>query len=377
MKRKLIAITILCGGIVFLTFAMTSDSAANRDFISYWAAGVELIHNADPYEPQAILALERSAGYQGERPLLMRNPPFAMFLTLPLGLLRPKTGAILWSLAIIACLAVSIRILWTLHGRPKGRLHLAGYFFPPALACLLAGQTGAFLLLGLVLFLAMERKSPTAAGLALLLCALKPHLFLPFAVSLTLWMISVRPWRMLLGLIAGCVSASVVATLFRPAIWSDYVALLHTAGIESEFIPTFSAVLRVAVDRNAAWLQFVPVALGCIWAAWYFLRHRLVWDWRREGSLVILVSLWLAPYAWFTDETALLPPILAALYTLDRTRRPIWPVAIPAAVALVEVLSHVPLTSGLYIWTSTAWLAAYVYVSNTTRREDFLPRKSE
>src|SRR5665213_3472240 len=153
LMRVIVACALLavCAGI--LALAMTSDNAANRDVVSYWAAGQRLVHGADPYDASAIFALEKSAGWHATRPLIMRNPPFALFLTIPLGFVGAKTGAVLWSLLILVCLMAAIRLLRGINGCPKDRLHLIGYCFAPVLACLLAGQTSVFALLGLTLFL--------------------------------------------------------------------------------------------------------------------------------------------------------------------------------------------------------------------------------
>ena len=110
----------------------------------------------------------------------MRNPPSALLLTLPLGFFGLRAGALLWSLFLLACLVLSVRMLWAMHGRPRNQLHWLGYTFAPALDCLMSGQMSLFVLLGLVLFLRLHRSRPFLAGASLWLCMLKPHLFLPF-----------------------------------------------------------------------------------------------------------------------------------------------------------------------------------------------------
>src|SRR3984885_10861262 len=197
--RTIAAALILSVGVAILSFAMTSSNAAKKDFITYWAAGHQLIHHANPYDGPEILALQKSAGFEDSRPFFMRNPPSAFWIALPLGVLSAKWGAVVWSLAILAALMTSIRLLWILQGSPPDRLHLVGYVFPPVLACLLAGQFGIFLLLGVTLFLHFYESRPYVAGASLLLCALKPHLFLPFGVVLLAWILVSRSYRILAG----------------------------------------------------------------------------------------------------------------------------------------------------------------------------------
>lgn len=363
----------ICAGI--LALAMSNGNAANRDFVSYWAAGQRLVHHADPYNSPAIFQLEKSAGWAEDRALLMRNPPFALFLTIPLGFVSEKTGAVLWSLLILATLMVSVRFLRDIHGNPQNRLHLIGYLFAPSLACMLAGQTSAFALLGLTLFLYLHRTRPLIAGAALLLCALKPHLFLPFAVVLISWAVAQKAYRVFVGAALALTVSCAVPLLFDPSVYANYAVMARTSGIETEFVPTMGEVLRIAINPQAVWLQFLPAVAGCIWAVWYFRQHRNHWDWRTHGSNLMLLSLLVAPYSWFTDEVVLLPAMFQAIYAADaspRSRSLLW-FAVIDGLALIEVLAGVQLDSPLYVWTPAAWLAWYLCFMRFSRSSAMLP----
>lgn len=355
------ALLAICASI--LTLAMTSENAANRDFVSYWAAGQRLVHRSNPYDAAAILTLEKSTGWFPSRPLLMRNPPFALWLTIPLGLVSERAGAVLWSMLILVCLMVSIRLLRRVYGNQDNRLHLLGYLFAPSLACLLAGQTSALAVLGLTLFLSCYRKMPLLAGASLLLCAIKPHLFLPFGTVLLVWAISRRAYRLLSGAALALGISCAVPLLFDPSIYLHYAIAARTGGIEAEFVPSLSELLRIAISPRSAWLQFLPALIGSAWAFWYYRRHQEEWDWHTHGSLLLLVSLLVAPYYWLTDEVILLPAMLQAIYVAagnPQDRSLYWFAAIDGAV-LVEVLSGVQLDSALYVWPTAAWLAWYLW----------------
>ena len=221
-----------------------------------------------------------------------------------------------------------------------------------------------FALLGLTLFLYFHRTRPLFAGAALLLCALKPHLFLPFGVVLFAWIVANGAYRVLSGAALALGIASAVPLFFDPSIYSHYAAMARTAGIESEFVPTVSELFRIVIRPEAAWLQFLPAFVGCLWALWYFYSHRSDWDWRTHGSLLLLISLLVAPYSWFTDQVVLLPAILQTIYVAavppgGSDRSLLWFVAIDG-VALIEVLCGVQLDSALYLWTRIAWIAWYL-----------------
>ena len=351
---------MLAFGAGIITFAMTSNSAANRDYIAYWAVGQQLAHHANPYDKVEVLRIERAGGFTEDRLNEVRYPPYALFLVFPLGFVSARTGAILWSLVLIAVLMGSVRLLWIMQGRPADRLHLISYVFPPAMACLLAGQVGILLLFGAVLFLYLLPQRPYLAGSAILLCLMKPHLFLPLGVVLLGWMVMRRAHKVAIGLVTALAAGLALGFMLDPHAWSDYVHMAKTAGIENEFIPVLSTVLRMTLDRHAAWLQFIPALLGCFWALHYFWARRERWSWTEHGLLLLLVSVMVAPYAWFTDEAVLLPAILFGLYRASDAGRSLLPFGCIAGVALIAVVAGVPLTSGFYLWTTPAWLLWYL-----------------
>ncbi len=338
------------------------SQAGSRDFVSYWATGRQLIHHANPYDRDAISALEHAAGLDVRAVLIMRNPPWALPLAYPLGFLNLRVAAILWSLLLLACLLLSVRIVRQLYGSPPNHLHWLALAFTPALICLTMGQTALLALLGLVLFLRWHGSRPFLAGASLWLCALKPHLFLPFGASLLAWVlvspISSRAWRVAAGATAALALSSAVASLIDPHAWLDYIRLMRSPDVENQFIPCLSSALRQWVDPQATWLQYLPAALCCIWAIVYFWRHRATWDWKTHGSLLMLVSLVAAPYCWFYDQCLAIPALLDGAYA-TRSRNLLTVLALAIFVMDIEICV-VRVISPLYLWTAPAWLAWYL-----------------
>jgi hypothetical protein len=160
------------------TFVLVGGRFQGHDFVSFWSAGKQLVHHVNPYDESAILHIERSVGYPfTSEALVMRNPPSALLIVLPFGLIGLRVGAFLWSALLIGCLVLSVQMLQVLYRFPKNHLSLLAYSFGPTLACLLYSQTGIIALLGLVLFLRFHRSHQFVSGLALWLCALKPICF--------------------------------------------------------------------------------------------------------------------------------------------------------------------------------------------------------
>ena len=362
--RILLVICLFSVSTAIVIFAANSIDVANRDFISYWAAGKQIVHRANPYDSAAVLRTERSAGYTGDWPNMLLNMPTAFFLIWPLGLVSAKMGMAMWFLAFIACFMESIRLIWKMHGRPDNSLHLLGYFFAPAFVCMMAGQLGAFLLLGVVLFLYFRETRPLIAGASLLLCTVKPHLFVPFGVVLLTWALQRKAYRIPIGTAAALAASCALTYSFDPRAWAQYSWMMsNNAGIQQDFVPTMSVLFRLIVDRNATWLQYVPTAAASIWALWYFWARRATWNWLHHGMLVLLVSELCAPHAWFTDEVMVLPAILVALYAAKGSRGPLLLYCAMTGIALAEFLADVKLVSPYYLWTAPAWLALYLFAT--------------
>ena len=324
--RVLFALAMIALTFAILTISLTSTgTTARKDFLCFWAAGRLLLHHANPYDAAAVFALEKSAGYSETQPLVMWNTPYSLWLSILAGLLSPVKAAAFWILLITASIVASVRMLWNIHGRPPDRLHLLGYLFAPTFACTIFGQMSSFLLLGVVGFLYWYRSRPFLAGLCIALLVLKPQVLLPFGLILLVWMVLNRTYGVFLGAILGMAMALAVPLWFRPTIWSDYFPVLHTAVADSLVIPTVSSLVRIGIGgRYVQWVQ-LSSNLGGIWAIGYFARHKTQWDWNRHGPLLLLVSVFVAPYCWFFDEIVVLPAILAAVYcSAEHDRSLLW-----------------------------------------------------
>lgn len=366
-------IAVACAlGVVFTTLFLSimpfnRAIVARRDFIVYWATGQQLVRHGNPYDPEALSRIERDAGFRGPGSYYMRNAPWALPLAWPLGYVGLVAAALPWSLAILGLLIASVRILWKLFGPAGSRLDWLGYCFPPALFCVILGQTSVFLLFGLVLFLRLHKTHPFAAGAALWLCTLKPHLFLPFALVLLVWIVVSRSYRILAGGAAAFAVGALVTTCIDPAAWSQYAYYMRTSVITREFTPCFGDLLRDSIRPSAEWLAFVPCMIGCIWALVYFLPRRKTWDWLEHGSPLLLVSLLVAPFGWVFDQTLALPAVLYAV-SRNPSQTLLSILALVYLLIEIQIVSPVGLHSATYLWISPAWLVWYLFARASARR---------
>lgn len=339
--------------------------AGSRDFISYWATGQQLVHHANPYDRQAVAQIEHAQGLDTRAVLIMRNPPWALPLAWPLGFLSARLAVLLWSILLSVCLWFSVRIVRRLHGSPANYLHWLALAFTPALICLIMGQTTLLSLLGLALFLRFHRERPFGAGAALWLCALKPHLFLPFSAALAAWILYSRAWRVLGGAVVALAASTAVALLIAPRAWPDYLRMLRSPLVENDFTPCIADALHRWLFPQQQWIRYVPTAVASIWALVYYLRRRTHWNWVRNGSALILVSLVFAPYAWLYDQCLAIPPLLEAAYA---TGAEWWLTALALMIFAADLqLAWVKVISPLWLWTAPGWLVWWLIAKRCSR----------
>ena len=364
------ALAILYTVLFLCLLPFDRQTVARRDFIVYWATGQQLVHHGNPYDPAALNQIEHNAGFSSSASYYMRNAPWALTLALPLGFVGPMAASLPWSLLMLGLLVLSVRILWKLFGSPKNSLAWLGYCFPPALWCVLLGQTSIFLLFGLALFLRFHKTRPFAAGAALWLCSIKPHLFLPFALVLLVWIFVARTWRILSGAAAAFAVGALITTSIDPAAWSQYAYYMRTSVVTHEFTPCFADLLRDSIRPTAEWLAFVPAVVGCLWALAYFWPRRHDWDWLEQGGLLVLVSLLIAPFGWIFDQSLALP---AVLWGASRTSSQLLLSALALIYIVVEFqLVHFDLHSVAWLWTTPAWLIWYLFARASSRKADMM-----
>jgi hypothetical protein len=359
-----ISIALLTGLILAITalflctVPLAGKMAGSRDFVAYYATGRQLVHHADPYDADAIRRIERASGLSVDGVLLMRNPPWALPMAYPLGFFGVRIATIFWTLALLACMLIPVHLVRKMHGMPPNHLHWLAWSFTPALMCLTMGQTSLFALFGLTLFLYYHRTYPFVAGAALWFCSLKPHLFLPFFAALMAWIVVSRTYKVLAGAVAAMVASCAITYLIDPTAFSAYLALMRSPSVVQEFVPCLSDAMRFSISQRAVWLQYLPGALGCLWAVGYFWRRRYSWSWFENSNLLILVSLIAAPYSFVYDQSIVVPAIMHGAYT---TRNRSLLVVLVALIAIIEIQAlRIRISSVYYLWTAPAWFLWYL-----------------
>jgi hypothetical protein len=168
-----------------------------------------------------------------------------------------------------------------------------------------------------------------------------------------------RSYKILAGAAVSLAASCAAAWLLEPTAWSDYSQMMHAPVSGKEFIPCLSVAMRDWLMPQAVWLQYLPVVLACAWALAYYWRRRNEWDWMKDGSLLMLVSLFAAPYCWLYDQVLAIPALLLGAYAA-RSRHLLTAIALVNIPIVIALVCGIKIISAFYLWTAPAWLAWYL-----------------
>jgi hypothetical protein len=340
------------------------------DFIASWAAGRLAATGANPYDPDAVLAVQRTAGWPKAIPYRTWYPPWTLPLLEPFGLLPYAAGRLLWYALQIAACGVSARLLWRHYGgdvRAGAASFVVAATFAPALVAIRTGQISPLLLLGVAGFLDLTRaRRWVAAGACLTLVAIKPALLHVTWIAVLLWIVAERRWRVALGAAGATLALTAAALVSDPDAISQFLAMaLHDA--PAPRVSTAGMALRLAFaaqsGRDAAWLGLLPPLLGGAWLAIRWRGRAATWDWAEEMPLVLIASLVTTAYGWIYDDIVLLVPAMQiALATLAGRTRTAPSVVVGgwlAGNAAIAAMDVVRVDAFWYVWVPLAFAVWY------------------
>lgn len=342
------------------------------DFVQYWAATRVHLSGGNPYAPDQMLAMERSAGWNREDVLLFWAPPPALVLLLPFGFFAYATGRLLWLLLNLAILMVTASWLWSYFSGPRTRRWMASLVlvtFAPVLFVIRMGQITPLVLLGIVSFLYFERQGRGwLAGASAALALIKPQLAYLFWFALLFWAIDRRAWSFLLGTAVATGVALLVAWLFNPQIIAQYAQAVVTYPPIQYPTPTFGGVIRLFLGAERFWLQFVLPLGATLWLFWYWRRHREVWAWSEQVSLLLMVSAATTPYGWEYDLIIGLPAVIQVAVWLAAKPRSWRSAVVVMTYLIIGGLALAVNLMGLHaIWFT--WMAPALLVWYLTSRQ--------
>lgn len=365
--RILLLLTACALGLAFI--ARNTGWLGVNDFLEYWSCARILWMGENPYDHERVLALQVEHGLPTTYSTPLYNPPWALLLILPFGLLDFSTSQALWLLLHVGLIVFCSQRLWRFYGGSPSRKWLAwliGFTFMPTFASLaLTGQITPWMLFGATLFLTQidQPGQGWLAGASTAFLSIKPQSFYLFFIVLLLWSLSRRRWDVLAGLAGALAAGVLVVMLIHPAIPLEYLEMLTSRPLVGWATPTIGYFVRLLFAPTVFALQGAGPALGLIWLPFYWARHGKTWDWPRHLPVVLCVSAITSFYTFTYDHIVLLIPAIALLLMIFRSRHKMAALALLAAYILTNLayfLLHLRLDDSWFLWFPVAVLALYL-----------------
>lgn len=346
---------------------MSPERLQVDDYVEYWAAGRLNLSGANPYSPDALAPLENQAGRFFQVPVMMWNPPYTLVIAMPLAWLPFPVSRLIWLILNVALLLLGAEWTWRVYGGPQRYRWLAWllcFAFVPTLSALGSGQIAILPFVGTAGFLYFEReRKPWQAGMLAALTAIKPHTLYLFWVILLLWALSRRRWPVLLGATGSLAVATVIASVFNPALVGQYLHATTSSPPLDWATPTLGGLLRLVLGTERSWLQFAAVPVGLAWALWWWRKYRHQWDWSEQMPMLLAVSLITAAYGWSYDLVVFLVAILqvaASLARMRNVRTTAWVFGSYAVIMGLSAAQYGRLTDFWFMWLAPALFAWYL-----------------
>jgi hypothetical protein len=371
------AATLLAAASQLAGLLGSADFAVSSGFLEYWAAGQLIKVGHNPYDFAELLRVQQGLGWSDSLPLIMWNPPWLLVWLYPLLWLDYAAAAVAWlGVNFLLILGVS-SLLWAYFG--DGRMRRlpiawgASFAFAPALTTLGGGQVSGLLLLSLAGFLYFARRGwYFAAGAALAVCSIKPHVVFLFLLAVGWWILRERRWRTLAGGAAVIAVSCAVLWLLRPGWIADYRQALASPPLYW-MTPTLGGLLRFIAGAEHTQLQYVPTVTTAAAAAVLVLVRRPALRWSAAAGPILLISVLTAAYGWTYDQLVLLIPYLQIVHWLvsdraySRANR-VWIVAGLVAYSAGQLgLQAAHVNSFFAFWTVWVLGGTYMYAWRARR----------
>jgi hypothetical protein len=310
-----LSLLLIAAPLAFPSFVPNALGHRVEDFGAYWCAARVAREGGNPYDASQLKPLEAQIDPTRNDPLITWSPPWAVSLVIPHSGFPFPAARVSWMIFQLLALAGCGAVLWRRYGGSEDRIGVAWlvtFSFYPTLQLIGLGQMSLFALAGIVGFLEWHKRFPILAGACLALTFVKPHNVIPFGVAVMVWVVWSRQWKIVIGGISALTLWTLAALAVNPSFFSHYRDTMSANPPGMMMPPTVGTLLRLAFHADQSlWIQFIPTAIGAVWAAGYAIRNREQWYWPDAAQPLLFASVLCSPYGWIYDAVILLVPILA------------------------------------------------------------------
>lgn len=339
---------------VLFYFSLARARSQLTDFAAQWTA-CRLIRT-NPFDLAAITQLQSHLAIHKTNIMVMGNPPWTALFFLPFSLLPYDYANALWVITSTGILWFVAIFFWRAFGQHDNTIALALTFgFAPTLTLLTIAQIDAILMLAVVIFLVgVSRQWWLVAAMGLALFSVKPHLMILPALSILLWAVRHRNWRLLTGAFAMVAAMAAAVLLLNHSVYSQWFNYFnHLLLPFGETLPTISNILGSAHPS----LRFAPFLCGIAFVLYRFFQIPSP-DWTTELPLMAAIGVVTSFYASYFDQVLMVPLLL---YACARGNRKVfWTLFCAADVlfflCLFKTFPYSPFLYYFLVCTATYWL---------------------
>jgi len=303
---------LLLGAIILLFPISLPPGAGDWDLQAYWSSAYLFAHEQDFSDPALLGKIQHTLTTRTDPETLYSwFSPIGNVVLLPFTLIPFTKAVYYWLILNIIILFYSTMLIWD-NAESRAWIPLLAVFsFSMTVVSLVFGQINFMEVLGLALFLSLNKKSkPYLAGASLVLTTIKPHLVILTLPILVLDLLRKKEWKVLAGFGLALTFCFIILFVFYPP-WIQSFLTVITSGMSTvRETPTVNGLL-VLLDENRIgkliWL--IALFVGIIW---WFIRGQN-WDRRTFIDLSLAVGLIVSPIGWSYDQIMLFFPILSLL----------------------------------------------------------------
>jgi hypothetical protein len=329
LKVTGIILTILVlGGLFVLRTTQNNEhkNFLNSNFFFFWLSGRMELTGQNPYNQAQYLEGHDAAGFTWKPNQIFPYPlPLAFFLT-PLGLLSLSNASLAWQITSQIILAITVALVLFHWKEPAQRRLLVPMvvfllFFGPYYLSLQVGSIGAlsllFVIISLVLF---EREKPVPAGMVLSLTLLKPPQGLTILLLASIWFLTRKDWKAILGVGIGGL-ALFIAGLIQDPLWvikflgASQAVMGRTLGVQSNVWAFSNLVCKGTLPCSTILggvTALIVLGLGSLFI-WHNRSRLSVWE---AFNVIIPIGFVSTIYLWSYDQILYIIPITWIVGTL-------------------------------------------------------------
>ena len=346
-KKNLLsaALAVLAGFLLVGGLARLPARAGKIDFRAYWSASYLLSQRENFTSDDQLMEVQQEhTGWNTDYAMKTWNPPWVLVWLLPYASLEFDHAANVWLFTNIFALFFSVVSGWRIYAAQSPQQRwiwlplLAAVLFPSTIVAMIYGQVNLAVLGSLLAFLTLYHRSHDfAAGLALSITTLKPHLLYLTLLIIVLDALHKRRWGVFAGLLTSLGVSTLVVFLLRPSFMAEYLASNTSNNLLAWETATLATYL--SIQLGWAWVRLIGIALLPVIVVWW-IRNKDRLAFMTLVNVTLLLSIMTMPFGWSYDFVVLLLPIMNIL---------LWIVASRSGLQRFDRLLAATLLIGMYL----------------------------